>query len=256
MRKDYFTRLTLAARWWMPQGEAEEFLSDYREILEENPRPEEALLRELGEPRRAVRLAADRRGCRRWLAVFAALALCLLLPALYGLSRQIEHLLGVYLRCFSPEVLLPAAGTIGALLWFRRRAQRPRSPLPRALYVLLPLLPVLLALLLWWVWGLLLYPLTVPSWAGLAAQGSYAALSLLAAALGLWGLTAARVRDRRWLALYVLALATAALCCATLLCLRGVDVGESGFQAAWSAYLFRCGLIAAVGLAGTGVALC
>ena len=256
MEKDYFTRLTAAARWQMQPGEAAEFLADYREILEENPRSEEALLRELGEPWRAVRLSADRRSYCRWLAAFFALSLCLLLPALYGLSGKIEWLMGTWLRRLSPEVLLPAVGTAGALLLFRRRERTPAPRLPRPLWVLLPLLPALSALVIWWVWKVLLTLPAPPNRVGLIAQGGYVLLSLLAAALGLWGLTAARVCDRRWRALYVMALATAALCCVTLLRLRGMDIGEGGFRAAWNDYLCRCALIAGIGLVGTGAALC
>ena len=253
MGKDYFDQLALAARWRMPPGEAEDFLSDYREILEDNPRSEAELIRELGTPWAAVRLAADRRAYCRWLGIFAAMAACLLLPALCGLSGRMGWL--PYLRPLTPEILLPAAGTAAALVFFRRRGQAPRQRPPRPLWALLALLPALFALVTWWVWRVLPDLVAAPR-AGLAAQGSYLLLSLLAAGLGLWGLAAARVRNRRWRALYVMALATAALCCAALLYLRRMDYSETGLAAAWSAYLGRCAVIAGIGLAGTGAALC
>lgn len=252
MRRDYFARLTAAARWRMPPEEAEEFLADYREILEENPRPEEALYRELGTPWRAAGLAADRRLYWRWLAVFAALALCLLLPALYRLVPTVGWLLGTFFRPLAPEVVLTAVGTAGVLLFFRRRGQ---GPVERRLWVLLFLPPALLALVNWWVWGDLSRHLVMAGgrvWNGFLAQGGYVLVGLLAAGLGLWGLVSARLRDRRWRSLYVTALATAALCCSAVMILR--DAGS--LQAAWDAYLRRCAVIAGVGLVGTGVALC
>ena len=58
------------------QGGAEEFLANYREILEENPRSEEVLVREIGKPCAAAHLTADRGAYCRWLSGFTVLALC------------------------------------------------------------------------------------------------------------------------------------------------------------------------------------
>ncbi len=48
MRWDYLSRLSLAARWYLPPAEAAEVLEDYREIVE--GRSEEELRREVGGP--------------------------------------------------------------------------------------------------------------------------------------------------------------------------------------------------------------
>ena len=53
MRRDYLSRLSRAARWYLPPAEAAEVLEDYREIVA--GRSEEELRRGLGTPRAAMR---------------------------------------------------------------------------------------------------------------------------------------------------------------------------------------------------------
>ena len=250
MKQDYFTRLTLAARWRMPPGEAKELLADYREILEENPRTEEELLRELGRPWTAVRLAADSGAYRRWLAAFAALSLCLLLPALCTLLPGVWWLFSGAFPHVSLEIVLLAAGLALSLAYFQRQD---RDPLPVLLPILLLLLLALSAGINWWVWRIL--PGLRPA-AGLGpvARLAYELLLLAAALLGLFGLTAARVYNRRWRALYVLALTVAVLTCAVLLMLGRMDMDAGIIH--WDAHIDRFLWIAAIGLTGTGVALC
>ncbi|MCI9113213.1 MAG: hypothetical protein HFF96_02975 [Oscillibacter sp.] len=79
MRRDYFSRLSRAARWFLPPAEAAEVLEDYREIVA--GRSEEELRRDLGTPRAAMRQLAQPKAYRRWLAAFAGLTVCLLLPS-------------------------------------------------------------------------------------------------------------------------------------------------------------------------------
>ena len=52
---DYLSRLSRAARWYLPPAEAAEVLEDYREIVA--GRSEEELRRDLGTPRAAMRPA-------------------------------------------------------------------------------------------------------------------------------------------------------------------------------------------------------
>ena len=56
MRRDYLSRLSRAARWYLPPAEAAEVLEDYREIVA--GRSEEELRRDLGTPRAAMRQPA------------------------------------------------------------------------------------------------------------------------------------------------------------------------------------------------------
>ena len=70
MRRDYLSRLSRAARWYLPPAEAAEVLEDYREIVA--GRSEEELRRDLGTPRAAMRQLAQPKAYRRWLAALGA----------------------------------------------------------------------------------------------------------------------------------------------------------------------------------------
>ena len=65
---DYFSRLSRAARWYLPPSEAAEVLEDYREIVK--GRSGEELRRDLGTPGAAVKQLVQPKAYRRWLAVF------------------------------------------------------------------------------------------------------------------------------------------------------------------------------------------
>ena len=112
MKKDYFTQLTRAARWLLPPEEAREVLAEYRDILDAAPRDGESLRRDLGGPVEAMRLVSQPKLYHRWLAAFAVMAACLLLPAaaplpggwrLWGFFQQ-------FLYRFPVELMLLAAG--------------------------------------------------------------------------------------------------------------------------------------------------
>ena len=268
MKKDDFTRLTYAARWRMPPAEAEELLSDYREILEENPRTEEELLKELGRPEEAVRLAAQPGDYCRWLGIFAAMVLCLLLPALVTLIPGAWWLFGTAFPDLSVEVVLLLAGIALSTAYFQKRE---KGVFPKLLPVLMLLLLVLYAVPGWWAFQVLSSG-GAPSldwlqrilakdslyfpWVGQAVHTAFILVGIAAAVLGLWGLIKARVADRRWRALYTLALTVGALVCTTLLLLGGMDISSDGYMTDWYNVFHRCKLIAVIGLIGTGVSLC
>ena len=74
--------------------------------------------------------------------------------------------------------------------------------------------------------------------------------------IALAGLVLAKCYDRRWLALYVLSVTVAALCGFILLHMHRMDMSYA-ISSSIQAYLFaRLIPIGAVGLIGTGVALC
>ena len=76
------------------------------------------------------------------------------------------------------------------------------------------------------------------------------------ALIALAGLVLAKCYDRRWLALYVLSVTVAALCGFILLHMHRMDMSYA-ISSSIQAYLFaRLIPIGAVGLIGTGVALC
>jgi len=256
MKQTYFHRLTLAARWLLPPREAQDVLSEYREIVEQSD--EAGLCRDLGDPVKAMRLLVQPRPYRRWLAAFAAMAACLLLPALSPLPgmTRLWHLWKGTLSRFPVEGMFLAAGLALSLLCFRGKEHRPA---PRGL---VPLLALQLAGAAG-VWAVIWTALAQPQGA-MDFFRAHAALArhvgdllmwagFLLALTGLWSLVQARLSDRRWRAAYVLGLTAVTLVMAALSILWRMDLNAPGWQ---NPYWRRCALLTALGLVGTGASLC
>ncbi len=258
MKKDYMSRLAGWARWYLPYWEAEDVLEDYEVIIGTPPRPEAELLREVGRPRDVINALAGKKAYRRWLVVFTVLAACILLPglSLLVLGEPWETLFTRFCLTTSlgvigiPGLILAVLGFAASLLFFRIEGLK-RAPLSKALVAWLALPAV-------WAAGVLLLfaaiardPLCIDVyvWPFLRAFLSCGRAPL--AALGVYGLVKARVSDRRWAALYVLAL-TAVYLTAQMLAFMFLLFDP----AAIGPHVYQLSLILAVGAAGTGVALC
>lgn len=249
-KQTYFKKLSRQVFWRLPQTEAEEVLGDYREILVQRPVEEGAsLVEELGTPLQAARLVADPKPYRRWLTAFGVMAGCLLIPLLLLLRTNF------YRYPIGLMAVLFALGMAVCLLWFRPRRKAGREPFPRGLLALLAWSFVLLAAaaavtasIAAGAWKTL--PL---EWYGRSIQAVLWCLGGAATAVGLLGLVKARVADRRWRALYVLALTVLVECVLITAILHSLDGSVTGW---WRAYAIQLGAIGAAGLAGTGAGLC
>lgn len=276
MKHNYLARLERWARWMLPRAEAEDVVDDYRDIVGDPPRSEEDLLRDLGRPRDAIRPLADTRAYRAWLVVFALMAACALLPGLSPLpggSPLWVFLSNRYiLNVFCLGGVLPLLGMVTALVWFRRKGQK-LERLPRAV-------PILLAVAVIWIVGVLATdwlwlndptgfsallgevpvrvlwfnlgytrPLTVLLLIDSLTWGGCFAMTLLA----VYALVKARTGDRRWAAVYIAALTAVLLSWQALSYMRALEVSFLDWPVA---YFHRWVPCAAIGLVGTGVALC
>lgn len=281
MREDYLAKLSQAARWYLPPAEAAEVVEDYRDLIEQQPRSEEALLRDLGSPWSAARQLVQPRAYRRWVAVFAVLAVCLLPPSALPLLRELsEQAVFQFPAADWPWRIISLCGKIvpflgvflltGAalsLVWFRRRSgEERRQPLPRGVALLLLLLLIGLA----FEWGVIWISLELilesqnalaKIWGWMTSD--IAAVMRLAMVLtlfvmgiiGMLALVRARMTNRRWRAVYVLALAGSILGMSVFALWTSMDVSFSstGWQ---TPLLLRYVAITVVGLVGTGVSLC
>lgn len=278
MKRNYLARLERWARWMLPHSEAEDVAADYRDIVGDPPRSEEELLRDLGRPRDAIRPLADTKAYRTWLAVFALMAACALLPGLSPLpggNRLWWFLSNRYiLNVFCLGGVLPLLGMVTALVWFRRKGQKP-GRLPRAVPILLAVAVIWIAGVLFtdWLWlndptgfSALLgevpvrvlwfslgytRPLTVLLLGDALMWGGCFAMALLA----VYALVKARTGDRRWAAVYIAALTAVLLSWQALSFMSDMSL-EVRFLDWPVAYFHRWVPCAAIGLVGTGVALC
>lgn len=270
--KNWLSRFARAARWYLPPAEADDVIGDYRELLAEDARSEEDLYRELGKPRLAVKPLTDHRAYRIWLAVFAVTAACILA---LGISPW-DYVLWEWLfvnRPFGCQLgaVLALLGAAGAVVWFRRKGHKGETLL-RGVPVLLVILLVWLALVLGASWAWLHDPLgfaemwgEMPSLLGperMVSRSIQISLDVmcygapLLAAVGVFALVKARTADRRWAAVYVLAMTAMLVSLKQLAVISDMSMDPGHEWAVLSGYFYRWVTLAAVGLVGTGVALC
>lgn len=257
MKKSYMDRLARWALWRLPRQEAESVIADYQDIVNNSPGSEEELIRRLGKPQDVIELLTDSRPYTIWLGMFLLLSLCALMPCFSSRNSAlwIHHfdLIGY---------ALSVVGTLGVLLWFRRHGKKERQ-MPKAL-------PTALTVLIAWCGGVILF-----NWLWMRDPDAYVRAtawlepyigsvtmiitalfrfcSIAAALAGVWGLVKARTGDRRWIAVYIMALAAVLLMIGSLLLMSALSNIWEGWY--WP-YLWRYILIFIAGLLGTGIALC
>ena len=261
-KQQYMKKFSRAVRWRLPPQESEDAISDYKELIFQEERDEAKLLEELGDPVQAAHLLTDVKLYRRWLAVFAVLVY-----GLFLLTKWVYMAFSpLYLYDFDQwwyPVWVMAVGLPLSLYWFLRYGQK-CGTLPK--YLLLALVVVLAfgAGTMVWNWYIFdpsflagyaeLYPNTIP-WQIVLQQELLFRGGVICALIALIGLIMAKCYDRRWLALYELALTAAVLCGFITFICRGMDL--DAIHGSIQLYMFaRLIPIGAVGLIGTGVALC
>ena len=263
-KEQYLKKFSRAVRWRLPPQESEEAIADYRELIFQPERDESRLSEELGEPVQAAHLLTDVRAYRRWLAVFAVLAFGLFLLAKWAWTGMtVTTGFFSYSNVWYP-VWVMAAGLLLSLYWFRRHGQK-NGPMSRWLLLALAVVLACGAGTLAWNWYVLspeflefyseTYPHVIP-WQIILQRELVTEGGWVCALIALAGLVLAKCYDRRWLALYVFSVTVAALCGFILLHMHRMDMSYA-ISSSIQAYLFaRLIPIGAVGLIGTGVALC
>lgn len=265
-KEQYLKKFSRAVRWRLPPQESEEAIADYRELIFQDERDELKLVEELGDPVQAAHLLTDVKTYRQWLTVFAVLTLGLILLIRWDwMGRSATNSFFGYSNVWYP-VWVMAAGLITSLAWFLRCKQKSNfsAPMSKRLLPILAVIFVYGAGTLCWNWYIMTpeilqniadnYP-TV-SWPIILLRELLLVGGCGCALIALFGLILAKRYDRRWLALYTLALTVSVLCSFVLFNLHCMDL-EITVRETVQTYLFvRLIPIGAVGLIGTGMALC
>lgn len=267
MKRDYLSRLSRAARWYLPPAEAMEVIEDYQDIVGREHRSEEELRRDLGVPGAAARQLAQPKAYRRWMAVFLLLAAGLLLPAadvvltelssgLWELFRFDLLLNGIANTSHYAEVFFPV-GVLLSLVWFQRNGRKGQT-FPKKIWLFIPL--VLLGMA--WVWFLAwvvlemrfeVFDFLFPD-RGWIMRLTLSLNALIAGLVGAAGLVKARLEDRRWRAVYVWGLTGVVL---NIFLWKVFTSMSVDFYGSWQLpYLIRLVSITATGILGTAVSLC
>ena len=274
MKKDYMTRLERAARWRLPPKEAEEVIADYREMVGDPPRPEEELLRDLGKPRDAVKPLVQPRQYRICLAVFLAASVCILAlgfsPTMIGYPIWLMFFDSWYpWSANSPLIPYIAAvlSAVTALVWFRRQGRK-EAPIPILLAVLLACCGGVLLVCglcardfdafldMWGTVKPFLGPGESASAAFYLTRVAMAEGCGIIALAGEVGLVKARTRDRRWAAVYMMAMTVIMTCVAYVSMTGSMDPTFLTIEELFRRHLLESAGITAIGLIGAGVALC
>lgn len=256
MEKTYMDRLARWALWRLPRQEAESVIADYQDIVSNLPGTDEELTRRLGKPQDVIELLTDSRPYTVWLGVFLLLSLCAFVPCF---SSDNSDLWVHYFELIS--LGLSVLGTLGVLLWFRRYGAKEQQ-MPKAL-------PIVLTVLIAWCGGVILFNwlwmrdpfayVRATEWLEpyicnftMVVTRAFRVASIAAALAGVWGLVKARTGDRRWIAVYIMALAAVLLMIGSLLLMRTLSsIGDGWYWPFLGQYI----IIFVAGLLGTGVAL-
>ena len=253
MKKSYLDRLARWALWRLPRQEAESILADYQDLVQSQPGSEEELTRRLGKPQDVVELLTDSRNYTVWLAVFLLLSLCALAPCLASVNSAvwIDHGEAIGFG-------LSAVGTLGVLVWFRRHGKKERQA-PRALFLALGALAAwcLGVLFFNWLWmhdtfAFVRATQWLTPYIGSAISAVYRVCGVAAALAGVWGLIKARTGDRRWIAVYIMALAAVLLVMEPMVVMMTLSDAPDGW---YLPHLRQYIAIFMAGLIGTGFAL-
>ena len=261
--EQYLKKFSRAVRWRLPPQESEEAIADYRELIFQEERDETKLVEELGDPVQAAHLLTDVKTYRRWLAVFAVLAFGLFLLVKWAWTAMIPFRF-YEIRAWWYPVWVMAVGLLLSLYWFRRHGQK-NGPMSRRLALALGAVFLLGAGSMAWSWyvtspGFLefyrqTYPDSIP-WQVILQRELLVEGGMACAVTALAGLVLAKCYDRRWLALYTLGVTVAAMFGFVEFCMVRMDI-SAGEPELFRAYVFaRILPVGAVGLIGTGVALC
>ncbi len=260
-KEQYLKKFSRAVRWRLPPQESEDAISDYRELIFQEERDEAKLVEELGEPVQAAHLLTDVKTYRRWLKIFAVLAVGLFLLAKWAWMARSSVYLSFAEEWWYP-VWVMAVGLPLSLYWFRRYGQK-NGPLSKRLLVSLAvLLAAGVGILLWFerLTGIVLWE-QLPDGAQQLSDQVHLWLTaemyagVICALTALAGLVLAKCYDRRWLALYILGVTVAAMLGFIIFHLKYMNLDYSGAEML-SELTARLIPIGALGLLGTGVALC
>ena len=262
-KEKYLKKFSRAVRWRLPPQESEEAIADYRELIFQEERDESKLVEELGEPVQAAHLLTDVKSYRRWLAVFTVLAYGLFLLAKWAWMGWSWFYFSFADQWWYP-VWVMTVGLVLSLYWFRRHGQK-NGAISKWLVLTLVVVLVFGVGTMGWNWYVFdssfldgykeIYPHVIP-WQIILQRELIINGGAVCTLIALAGLILAKSYDRRWLALYTLALTVAAVCCFIGFFCRSMDLSDTIRSSAQSYLFTRLIPIGAAGLLGTGVALC
>ena len=207
-KKTYLKQFSRLVRWRLPAEEAEDVISDYKELLSIQPEDGQELVKKLGTPFAAVQQLKTAKEYKCWLVVFSALTLC---SAFFFCGLFTGGDFGWrYSQAFNTAIFYLFIGLAAFWKW---KSPRGKGKCPGLLSVMLGLLgtaAVLAALIAFWLIPIIQYlkgdvPFISGDWVAPLFAAVLRLDSGLAFILGITGLINSRLRDRRWLSVSTMA---------------------------------------------------
>ncbi len=236
----YLKKLSRNVHWKFPRKEAEDIVNDYRALLSDSQMHMEDLLPDIGTPFQAVRHLGNHSSYKLWIVVFALMLFCLagLVFELYS-SSQNRHW----------DAFLLSIGLIVPVVWFWRteKGYRYHDSIP----LVIPALIFVMAALL--IFGCQLFrsvdhspSVQIANWFRLIVK----TIGLLTLFPAVAGLILAKLRDRRWCALYTAALTVLAGSVFLFSILHDINLDKS-ILSWWVPYLWKGGFTIFAGFLAT-----
>lgn len=248
----YQTHFRWWVSWYLSYQEVSDVMADYEPMIAHKAEQgETTLLQDLGTPHHAAWLLRDVREYQRWCIQFGLMCLCLFLPIIWILQTRFYQNITVL-----PTVIF-LFGNLLSLFLFRPHVHQNRNSLPRGL------LPILCATMFGILTtGSILWGLATNTWEqipprlyGTITHNLLKIMAIAVSVVGLYGLFMARMSDRRWRVLFVLALTVLAIIILILSILTSMDISFSGANC-WAPYSITCSIWIVLGLGFGGASLC
>lgn len=121
---DYLKRLSLAARWCLPQREASELIDDYRDILSDLPEGKDPW-EMFGAPMAFVSSLSDPKSLRRWHIALCFMLFCALFPPISYALHDFSYVDGGVF--YNLMVCVPLLWLMLEVIWSRTSSPNPLS---------------------------------------------------------------------------------------------------------------------------------
>lgn len=261
-KAEYLSRFSRALKWRMSYQEAEEVIHDYEELFDQNNKREEEFCRELGNPVIAAGHLKDERAFQSWLVVFGIqlLPIAIVSCLLFSMSSYNIVISSIELQPYL-VIAVSFLGIAVSFWWFRPRKEFKDKKLSKGivfLLIVLYLFAVSMVLLTAYFFHRLFYIGVSISFAKFFV--SILKLSgIILALLGIFAIVKSRICERRYRAVYILAVIFLLIIVFFFQVLTSMDffVGNSKSIFLLLAEEFRMyAIIGGAGILASGAALC
>lgn len=258
-KSEYIGHFSQNAKWKLSYQEAEEVIEDYEGFFSQSGRDEHDICLELGNPTAAVKALSSRMSYGYWLTIFSIQAIALFVPYFILLASNPPLSFILSHPDVNPHIILTLAGfgVMVSLVFFRPQKKYLDKKIPKTIFFSLVVL-FLFAFILGILVTVFFYQLydtnTIPFYSLLLPSILFLSGTLFTAA-GIWSLIKSRICDRRWRAVYILALTLLLITISIFDLLTSLDIKNNIFHIVIQELQFDA-VMGGIGILACGGSLC